>query len=210
MISDAFIMSFAATLFSMINPIGSMGIFASMTSDRPSDEAKHISIVCSLTVLATLLVVAWIGTSILDFFGISIASLQAAGGVIIFIIGLNMLFNKSDHKTSEDEFNDARNRLSIAVVPLGIPIVAGPGSMATVLVATSQHPEFMYKLQISVVIIVLSAITALLLYFARPISDLIGKSGMGVMTRLMGLILAAIAMGLFAQGLNTLFPGLKG
>lgn len=210
MISEAFMVSFAAALFSMLNPIGAVGIFASMTSLKTDEEAKAIAMKCALTVAIALLVVNWAGTHILHFFGISIATLQAAGGIVVLLIGLNMLFNKTGHKTSEAEIVDSQHKESIAVVPLAIPLVAGPGSMATVLLASGRDNNLFLKLQISVVILALALVCGIIFYFARPLSKFIGESGMGVMTRMMGLILAAIAMGLFAEGLKSLFPGLAG
>ena len=86
----------------------------------------------------------------LAFFGISVHRLRAAAGVIVLLIGLHMLFNKSEHKTSVAESEDAKARDSIAVVPLAIPLVAGPGTIATVLVAAQRHPGIMAKVEISI------------------------------------------------------------
>jgi len=146
----------------------------------------------------------------LEFFGITIDSLRAAGGVIVLLIGLQMLFNKSEHKHSSAELEDAKLRTSIAVVPLAIPIVAGPGTMATVLVAAQQHPSVLSKIEISIVIVALAALCGLFFSFATPISKWLGESGMGVVTRVMGMVLVAIAMGMLADGLKGLLPGLAG
>ena len=96
------------------------------------------------------------------------------------------------------------------MVPLAIPLTAGPGTMATVLVAAHQHPSVLSKVEISIVVIVLAVLTGLLFSFAAPISKRLGKSGMGVVTRVMGIILAAIAMGMLADGLKGMLPGLAG
>ena len=141
MIPEAALTSFIAALFSMMNPIGNVGVFASMTVDRPAKEASRIGWTCAVAVMITLLIVAWSGSLILQFFGITVDSLRAAGGVIVLLIGLHMLFNKTEHQHSAKELDDAKSRASIAVVPLAIPMVAGPGTMATVLVAAQQHPN---------------------------------------------------------------------
>ena len=208
MISEAALASFIAALFSMMNPIGSIGIFASMTEGRPPASTRPIAWTCGLAIAITLLIVTWIGSVFLKFFGITVDSLRAAGGVIVLIIGLQMLFNKSAHKDSTAELEDAKSRESIAVVPLAIPVVAGPGTMATVLVAAQQNPSVLSRVEISVVIICLAAMTALLFSFAAPIAKRLGESGMGVVTRVMGMVLAAIAMGMLADGLKVLLPGL--
>ncbi|MEE8306827.1 MAG: NAAT family transporter [Gammaproteobacteria bacterium] len=210
MIAEAALASFIAALFSMMNPVGNVGVFAGMTTDRPEAEVGRIAWTCAGAVAITLLIVAWSGALLLELFGITIDSLRAAGGVIVLLIGLQMLANKSEHKGSAAEMEDAKSRASIAVVPLAIPIVAGPGTMATVLVAAQQHPSVLSKVEISVVIMVLAALCGLMFSFATPVSKQLGESGMGVVTRVMGMILAAIAMGMLADGLKGLLPGLAG
>ena len=208
MIQEAALVSFIAALFSMMNPIGNVGVFVDLTAERPRNEAVRIAWTCAFAVTVTLLIVNWSGTVLLNFFGITIDSLRAAGGVIVLLIGLQMLSNKSEHKGSSAEHEDAKSRASIAVVPLAIPIVAGPGTMATVLVAAQQNPSVLSKFEISVVIMMLAGLTGLLFSFAIPIAERLGASGMGVVTRVMGMILAAIAMGMLAEGLKGLLPGL--
>jgi multiple antibiotic resistance protein len=207
-IPEVFLSGFAATLFSMLNPLGNVGIFAGMTSDRSESDSRKIAVSCGLTVAVVLLAITWGGTYFLKFFGITISTLQAAGGIVVLIIGLNMLFNKSDHKTSKKEIDDSGNRSSIAVVPLAIPIVSGPGAMAAVLVAAAHHSSFEDKLGMSTVVLGLSLLTTTLFYFARSLTHFLGEAGIGVVTRIMGLVLAAIGMGLLGDGLKSLFPGL--
>ena len=210
MISEAALFSFAATLFSMMNPIGNIGVFAGLTSNRSATESRKIALSCAFSVLVTLLVVAWAGPRLLAFFGVTVDSLRAAGGLIVLLIGLHMLFNKSEHKHSSNELEDAQGRASIAVVPLTIPIVAGPGTMAAVLVAAQQESTILSKIEISLIILGFAALIGVLFSFASPIANRIGESGMGVVTRVMGMILAAIAMGMLAEGLKALMPGLAG
>jgi len=210
MISEAALFSFAATLFSMMNPIGNIGVFAGLTSDRSAAESRKIAWSCAFAVVVTLLIVAWAGPELLTFFGVTVDSLRAAGGLIVLLIGLHMLFNKSEHKHSSNELEDAQSRASIAVVPLTIPIVAGPGTMAAVLVAAQQESTILSKIEISLVIVGFSVLIGVLFSFASPIANRIGESGMGVVTRVMGMILAAIAMGMLADGRKALMPGLAG
>jgi multiple antibiotic resistance protein len=210
MMPEAALASFVAALFSMMDPIGNVGVFAGLTADRPANEAKRIAWSCAAAITVTLLIIAWAGSFFMGFFGITIDSLRAAGGVIVLIIGLQMMFNQSGHRQSPAESEDAKGRTSIAVVPLAIPLVAGPGTMATVLVAAQQHASVLSRVEISIVIVGLAALTGLVFSFAAPISKRLGASGMGVVTRVMGLILAAIAMGMLATGLKGLLPGLAG
>ena len=95
-------------------------------------------------------------------------------------------------------------------MPLAIPIVAGPGTLAAVLVAAQQHPSVLSKLEVSVVIGIISGIVGLFFSFAKPLAMKLGAPGMGVVTRVMGMILAAIAVGMLAEGIKGLFPALAG
>lgn len=210
MLPEAALTSFIATLFSMMNPIGNLGVFVGMTAERSDAEARRIAWTCAGAVVVTLLIVAWSGSLLLAFFGISLDSLRAAGGVIVLMIGLHMLWNKSGHKQSPGELEDGKPRASIGVVPLAIPVVAGPGTMAAVLVAAQQHASLLSRVEVSVVIVALSAFVGLLFSFAEPLSRWLGESGMGVVTRVMGMVLAAIAMGMLADGLKGMLPGLAG
>lgn len=210
MLPEAALTSFIATLFSMMNPIGNLGVFVGLTTDRSDAEARRIAWTCAGAVVTTLLIVVWSGSLLLQFFGISLDSLRAAGGIIVLMIGLHMLWNRSGHKQSPGELEDGKPRASVGVVPLAIPVVAGPGTMAAVLVAAEQHATLLSKVEISVVVVALSALVGLLFSFAEPISRRLGESGMGVVTRIMGMVLAAIAMGMLAEGLRGMLPGLAG
>ncbi|MEK9662755.1 MAG: MarC family protein [Alphaproteobacteria bacterium] len=210
MIAEAALTSFIAALFSMTNPIGNLGIFAGLTAGRPPMEARRIALTCAVATAVTLLVVAWAGTAVLAFFGIGVDALRTAGGLIVLLIGLHMLFNKAEHKHSEGELDDAKDRASIGVVPLAIPIVAGPGTMTAVLVAVQQHPSVLDRAEISAVILARSALVGALFCLGGPLSKRLGTAGMGVVTRVMGMILAAIAVGMLAEGLGALLPGLAG
>ena len=103
MIPEAALTSLVAALFSMMNPIGNVGVFAGMTANRAGNEARRIAWTCAGAVAITLLIVAWSGALLLGFLGITIDFLRAAGGVIVLLIGLQMLSNKSEHKGSAAE-----------------------------------------------------------------------------------------------------------
>ena len=210
MIPEAALVSFVATLFSMMNPIGNLGIFAGLTSGRPAGQVRGVAWSCAIATIITLLVVAWSGSLLLDLFGITVDTLRAAGGLIILLIGLQMLSNSNVHLHTGAERDDARTRVSIGVVPLAIPIVAGPGTMATVLVAAQQNPALLGKGEISAVIVALAALTGLLFSFSATITKFLGQCGLGVVTRVMGMILAAMAMAMLGAGLKGMFPGLAG
>ena len=202
------IMTFVAALFSMMNPIGGVGIFAGMTSDKSVEEARVIARNCAIAAAVTLLIVIWAGNLILNLFGITVNEIRVAGGLIVLIIGLNMLFDKHEHKDVKEE-HETSNQESIAVVPLAIPLVAGPGTMATVLVAAQHHAGQVAKIELSFVAVAICIATGLLFSFAKPIASRIGNNGMAVASRIMGMILMAIAVGMLGDGLTEMFPVLK-
>lgn len=206
--TEAGLITYIAALFSMTNPIGNVGIFAGMTSGRSAGDAKRIAWTCAIAVAATLLIVTWSGGLLLKFFGIDIHELRAAGGVIVLLIGLSMLRSDTSHQQTSAEAEDDKNRDQIAIVPMAIPIVAGPGAMATAILAAEHHASFASKIELSLAIIALAGLIGLLFSFSRPIADKLGTSGMGVVTRVMGMILTAIAMGMLADGLKGMLPGL--
>lgn len=189
----------------MMNPIGGVGIFAGMTADMSSTQAKKVAIKCATAAAITLLVVVWAGGEILQIFGINVSEIRVAGGLIVLLIGLNMLFDKHEHKSVKEEAPENQSD-SIAVVPLAIPLVAGPGTMATVLVAAQHHAGVAAKLELSLAAIAICVLTGLLFSFAKPIAHKIGENGMSVVSRIMGMILMAIAVGMLSSGLTELFP----
>lgn len=201
------LLTFLAALFSMMNPIGGVGIFAGMTADKSAAEAKKIARNCAIAAAVTLLIVIWAGELILQIFGINVTEIRVAGGLIVLLIGLNMLFDKHEHKSVKDEEHE-HHQDSIAVVPLAIPLVAGPGTMATVLVTAQHHATLFAKLELSVVAIAVCIATGVLFTFAKPIAIKLGNNGMAVASRVMGMILMAIAVGMLGDGLTAMFPAL--
>lgn len=199
------LMTFVAALFSMMNPIGGVGVFAGMTANKSAKEATQIAGKCAIAAAITLLVVVWVGNIILNVFGINVNEIRVAGGLIVLIIGLNMLFDKHEHNSARDDLTDD-DGASIAIVPLAIPILAGPGTMAAVLVTAQHHTGAVAHLEMSAVIIAICIATGILFSFAKPIANRIGDNGMAVASRIMGLILMAIGVGMLGEGLTTMFP----
>ena len=202
------LLTFLAALFSMMNPIGGVGIFAGMTADMSPAESRATARKCAIAAAVTLLIVIWAGGVVLKLFGITVDEIRASGGLIVLLIGLHMLFNKDEHKTSKAEASAGDERQSIAVVPLAIPLVAGPGTMATVLVSAEHHAGMLAKLELSVAALAICVLTGVMFSFAGPAAVRLGESGMAVVSRVMGMILMAIAAGMIAEGLKGMFPAL--
>ena len=205
---DSFVV-FIVAMVTILNPIGALPIFAGMTADRSDAEKRNLVAKAALSVAVILLIVTWSGGFLLEMFGLSIHAFQAAGGLIILLLGLSMLNSEpSGQQRTEDEVEEAGGRDSIAIVPIAIPIVAGPGAITTVLLETQKYPHFGEKIDISIVAILMGVLFWACFHFAAPIAHRLGVAGVAVVTRVMGMILAAIAIGMMAGGLKGLFPGL--
>ncbi len=207
---EAALAAFVAAMFSMMNPVGNLGIFSSMTADRSPAEARGVALTCALSAAAILLIATWFGGAFLAFFGITIDALRTAGGIIILLIGLSMLRKDDSHRHTPDEAQDGAKREQIGIVPLAMPIVAGPGSIAAVMVAAEHNQDLLSRAEISIVVVAMAALCGACFAASRTLAGLLGTSGMGVVTRIMGMILCAIAVGTLADGLKGLFPVLVG
>lgn len=203
------LVTFAVAMLTITNPIGALAIFAGMTADRSESEKKQTAYKAAFAVAIILLLVTWAGKYLLEMFGITPSGLEVAGGVIIALMGLSMLHSKtSEMSHSKGEGEEAQTKPSIAVVPMAMPIIAGPGGITTVILATHKFPSIEAKLLVSATCVAVAAITWLCLYFAAPISRMLGVAGMNIVTRIMGIVLTAIAFQMLAAGLKKLLPGL--
>lgn len=203
--------TFSAAMFTITNPIGNAALFIGMVGERPESERRQIAITCALASAIILVVVTWLGESVLGFFGVSIPALEATGGLIIGMIGLSMLQAKSSGvHTKEDERDEAKQKDSIAIVPLAMPIVAGPGTITTIIVTTHKYVGVANNFKITMVCIGAAAVVGLCFFLAGPLARALGVTGVNIFTRFMGLILTAIAIGMLTDGLKSLMPGLAG
>lgn len=193
-------------MLAITNPAGSLAVFLGMTESKTPKERRQIACVAALTVFVVLIIITWIGIPFLTSFGISLPAFEITGGLIILLRSLEML-NAKENPTSRtaDELEEAKN--SVAVVPLGIPIIAGPGAMTNVIIFTQDFPDIVYRLYICFGILLISCILGIVLLFADRIGQLIGQNGIKITTKIMGLVLAAIAMSMIMAGLKSTFPG---
>jgi len=199
------------TLLAIVNPLAIVPFFIHYTlrfSDRQRRRTIAISSVSAFAVIATS---ALAGLQILEFFGISLASFQVGGGMLLLMSALSMLNARpAEAKATPDEVDDAASRASVAVVPLTIPLLTGPATMSTVVIYADQAKTFWQHAALVGYGVVVALATAVCFALAEPISRVLGKVGINVMTRLMGLILAALAVEVMASGLVRLFPALAG
>ena len=153
----------------------------------------------------------WFGQDILEVFGVRIASFQIGGGILALLMAIDMLQARvSPSKQTREEAREAGSRESVGVVPLGIPLLAGPGSISLAIVGAQQAPGASEMIALTAAVLLLGAITWLVLRAAEPLGRVLGRTGINIITRLMGLVLAAIAIEFIATGMADLFPGLLG
>ena len=154
-------------------------------------------------------VCAVVGLQVLEFFSISLASFQVGGGMLLLTSALSMLnAQPAEAKATRGEVDDAATKASIAVVPLTIPLLTGPATMSTVVIYADQAKTFFQHAALVGYGVVVGLATAVCFAAAKPIARVLGQTGINVMTRLMGLILAALAVEVMAAGLVKLFPAL--
>ncbi len=202
--------TFFIAMLAITNPIGNLAIFASLTGDKTDSEKKKTAFVAGVAITIILLLVTWTGDLMLRAFGIDVGAFETAGGVIIALMGISMLHAKtSEIHHNKDEREEAKSKDSVAVVPIAIPIVAGPGAITTLIVNSHNYTTIPDKVYISVICVFVSLLLWICFYFSAPVSRLLGVSGVNIVTRIMGIILTAIAFQMIAGGLKSQFPGLS-
>jgi multiple antibiotic resistance protein len=201
---------FFAAMLAMTNPIGAVPIFIDLTHGDSAVERKQTALQAALTAGAVLIVALWAGEVILNFFGISIASFRVAGGILLLLMALSMLQARvSSVKQTPGERQRGVEQDSVAVVPLGIPLLAGPGSVSTVILYSHHGAPWWHALVLAAIVLVIALIIWLAFRAAPLLSRLLGKTGINVITRIMGLIMAAIGVEFITTGLKVLFPALS-
>lgn len=192
---ELFIYIFAA-LFSVINPLGAVPIFVGLTLDDSKAERSRISLWAAINVFIILIISFFIGQYVLAFFGISIDALRIAGGFIIVNSGFSLLtgkFNKTRGVNKELE-NDAQNRNDIALTPLAIPMLAGPGSISLLIAMYQDYQEIQQQVIACCAMAAVAAVIFLVLRSAHYLSRILGASGIVAISRIIGFIVIAIGV----------------
>lgn len=207
MIDFAYLLKTGVALFAIVNPIGSIPIFISASNGWSSKDRNRITNLVAITVFSVLSVAALMGEHILNFFGISIPSFQVAGGILIMLIALHMLNGKQrQSKQSNSSTSSLDDKDLLAVVPLSVPLLAGPGAISSIIIAAENHHNFISHLSLIIPISVVVLSAWIVLRLSGFIAHLLGVIGINIVTRLMGLILASMAVEFIAKGLAGLFP----
>lgn len=195
------ILLYFTSFFTLMNPIGTMPVFLTMTSDLSKKERRGTAVKAVLTAAFVLILFAILGRYLFDFFGISVAGLKVVGGVLFFFIGYDMLNARlSRLKMTEEEAEKYADDISIT--PLGIPMIAGPGAITTAIVLMGDASDFTGKVLVIVSILLVLVVVLLTFLGAVGITKFIGDKGNKIMMKLMGLIVMVIAVEFFFSGIT--------
>ncbi|MCW3479160.1 NAAT family transporter [Neisseriaceae bacterium JH1-16] len=196
-------------LLVLVNPLGAIPIFISLTPTADQAERKKIAKTTALAVAIVLVLFALVGDTLLRFLGISIGSFQVGGGLLVMLIAIALMNAKpAPTKTTKVEREEAEAKTNIAVVPMAIPLLTGPGTISTVIIyaSTAHSWKQVVFLIVSSLLVAITCYGALVL--ASPLSRLLGQTGINIVNRVMGMLLAAVSVEIIVDGVYRLFPQL--
>ncbi|MCH8533714.1 MAG: MarC family protein [Flavobacteriaceae bacterium] len=192
------------TFFTIINPLGVMPIFMTMTKDLDKADRNQTAKKAILASFITLVIFAFSGQILFNFFGISVNSFRVVGGIIFFLMGMDMLQARlGTVKVKQEEIKTYVSDISIT--PLAIPMITGPGAITNAIVMMEDAQDIQLKLVLLGAILLVFAITLTILLSASKIIKILGETGNNVMMRLMGLIVMVIAIEFFLSGFKPIF-----
>lgn len=194
------VLSFTS-LFTMINPLGVIPVFNSLTTGMSSKQASAIAFKATSTVLIVLLLFTFGGNFIFNMFNISVNGLRVVGGILFFMSGYDMLRGKLTRIKSDDSNNEEAVK-NFVIAPLGVPMITGPGVITISIVLMNDAPDLSHRSLLVTLIFIVMGLTHIILLSSRKIIAFLGESGNKVLTRIMGLIVMVIAVELFFRGLK--------
>lgn len=192
------------TLFPLVNPLGGVPLFCTLTVNSDDSYRKQMALKTAVSVAVILIAFLFMGKLLLEFFGINLAVLKVAGGLIVAHTAWEMVTNKS--KLSNDETKELNDKQDISFTPMAMPVLSGPGSIGAAIGLTSAKSisSFDYYLGFSMGIIVIGIIVFVLLQLSTKLFRFLGNTGIGVLSRIMGFFILAIAVQLIYEGLIAL------
>jgi multiple antibiotic resistance protein len=202
---------FVVTLLAILTPFAAIPVFLALTADQDQAFRKRTADMAATTVFAVLVVSAVTGDLLLRVMGTSLDAFRVGGGIVLFTMSLSMLNAKvSAVQQTQEEADEAGGKSVLGVVPIGIPLLVGPGSISSTIIETKRSPELAHlALVIGCIALVCLAVWGTL-RLADPIGKRLGRTGLNILNRIFGLLLAAIAVQIISAGLIGLFPVLAG
>jgi multiple antibiotic resistance protein len=196
------------SILSIVDPLAALPMFVALVAKDPKPEQRRTAMRAVFTMTVMLLLFAAAGNAIFHFFGITVPAFKIAGGVLLFSMSLEMMrAHASAVRSKPEEQHEAEAKQDVGIVPLGIPLLSGPGAIATAMMwaARAKGPAESAALYASIVIVAL--ITLVTLLFAARLLHRLGKTGINIATRIMGLILAATAAQFLLDGVREALRG---
>jgi multiple antibiotic resistance protein len=193
--------------FVVLDPVGMVPVFWALTHRGTAVYRRRMAVWGVGLAAAILLVFAYTGTALLELFGIGVPAFRIAGGILLFLLSIDMIFARQSglRSTTEREQAEAEHRADVSVFPLAFPLIAGPGAMTTVLLfAERPKAGFVFAATVVVMLVVLGMLLAALLA-AEPLMRRLGETGANVFSRLLGLILAALSVQYVVDGIKASF-----
>ncbi|MCH2162131.1 MAG: NAAT family transporter [Phycisphaerales bacterium] len=201
--------AFIVSVIAVMNPMVAIPVYLSVTEGFPEEVRRRIPRKTAFAAFVIMLVAFLLGETILSLFSVSIPALRIAGGLILASMAWSMLQAKTSRtRHTDEEAQDATNRDAVAIVPLAIPVSAGPGAISLMIIAATYPNPIEGKIAIIVAVMFVCGIVWFSLSMAERIQQFLGTTGMNVVTRIMGLIMLAVAMEFLTGGLSEKFPGL--
>ena len=197
----AFLITGFVTLFVIIDPIGLTPLFVALTQGMSSKRRRIIALSAVAVAFFVLSLFTLFGEAVLGFVGISMPAFRIAGGLLLFLTALDMLFQRRS-KRREDQAEEDEHHDDPSVFPLGIPLIAGPGAIATIILLAGQQPGLLGLGMVLGVMVAVLLIAFLLFMTAGWMERALGKTGINVVTRLLGMLLSALAVQFVLDGLR--------
>lgn len=202
-------------VLAILNPIGNMPIFLEHVENETPKVQRAVALLMALSLFVLMAVFFIFGTRILNMFGITLPAFRLAGSIMILIVGLRMLQGKSKFEQhgietaaqSGNTFDQARNSLSHILVPVGMPLFIGPGTITTVILYAEKSNDLVTSFMMIAVLFLSACVVGGVLLCSRFLFDRIGRNGTQIVVRFMGMILCAIAMQFMIDGVAQLLPG---
>lgn len=202
---------FFTALLVVTDPFAAIPVFLALTADASRRGRQVAAMTTAATVAVLLIAAALAGEALLTWMGTSLASFRVGGGLVLLLMGVAMLRAEDDAiRTSPAERREARDATRATIVPLGIPLLAGPGAISTVIIEMHRVGTAQHVLWVIAIILGVAAILGAMLAFAEHLASRLGILGLKIMNRLFGLILTAVAVEIMANGFRALFPVLSG
>lgn len=200
-----------SAIFVVVDPISVVPIFIAMTAGDTADKRKSMALRACIAGASLLIGFALFGALIFRLMGVTLGAFKAAGGILLLLTALDMLkAQPSRTRSTDEETKEGAEKADVAIVPVAVPLLAGPGSVATVMVLMSKGPGFWVGIPVIGAIVVTFVASYFMLRAAGIVDRFLGKSGNAILQRVMGLMLAAIAIQFMADGLGNLLPEVLG